>query len=131
MSIKRFYMAAVVLMLAACGSNGPAYNALPAQGDAAAGRVLYETGTKDAVACSACHTINDVAESGPSLKGIGGRASGRVAGQSADEYLFNAIVHPNDYLVAGYSAGIMPQNYGKALNLQQLRDVIAYLISLS
>ena len=76
------------------------------------------------------HSIDGKAEVGPTLQGIADRAGQRVAGQSGDENLFVSIIHPNDYLVPGYSANIMPANYAQALTAQQIRDLIAYLESL-
>ena len=120
------------MLLAACNSASSTitYASLPAPGDSAAGQSLYERGTKDAQACSSCHSIDGSAEVGPGLEGIADRAGKRIAGQSGDEYLFTSIVRPNDYLVPGYSANIMPANYAQALTAQQIRDLIAYQESL-
>ncbi|NWF71173.1 MAG: cytochrome c oxidase subunit II [Chloroflexi bacterium] len=61
--------------------------------------------------CSGCHVLTSLGwtgQSGPNLNGIGDRASRRVAGDSAEEYIVHSIRHPLRYLVPGY-AGIMPQ----------------------
>ncbi len=49
---------------------------------------------------------------------------------SAFQYLHEAIVLPNAYIVPGYQAGVMPANYGDTLTDQELADIIAYLLTL-
>ncbi|MEP7285098.1 MAG: c-type cytochrome [Chloroflexota bacterium] len=122
----------VALLLVSCSTSSSTltYATLPSTADAAAGQILFEHGTKNAQACSICHSVDGSAEVGPSLLGIATRAASQVAGQSADEYLFNSIVHPTEYVVQGYSGGIMPLNYAQELTPPQIRDLIAYLQTL-
>jgi cytochrome c oxidase subunit 2 len=129
----------LLTFLAACNSTqptatpaGPALSSLPAQGDPAAGAAIFQAGVlgSDLVACSACHAVEGAKLSGPSLKNIASVAGARVSGQTAEAYLFNAIVYPNAYIVEGYAAGLMPANYGLKLTPQQLRDLINYLLTL-
>lgn len=54
--------------------------------------------------------------------------SGADEGPAA--YIHHSIVAPNDYVVAGYPAGIMPQTYGETLNDEQLMHIVAYLLTL-
>ncbi|MEQ8676464.1 MAG: cytochrome c oxidase subunit II [Aggregatilineales bacterium] len=61
--------------------------------------------------CSGCHVLSDVGwagVTGPVLNGVGDRAATRVAGQTAEEYLYRSLHYPNEYLVPGYGA-LMPQ----------------------
>jgi cytochrome c oxidase subunit 2 len=65
----------------------------------------------NAYACQGCHVLDEQGWSGvtgPSMNGIGDRASRRVAGQTAEEYLYTSIYYPNAYVVPGYQ-GVMPQ----------------------
>lgn len=92
--------------------------------------------------CGTCHVLDDaglVGNIGPSLNGIATTAAERAAAGEgvqanlisdpsagsappgtlpadydvqAAAYLRTAILNPNYYLAPGYSAGIMPQNYG-------------------
>jgi len=106
------------------------------EGDAVRGQQLAE----GALGCSGCHVLADV---GPAWNavgdqpGVGTRAATRFTqddytGQAADarQYLVEAVVQTNAFIVSGYQANIMPQNYGDRLTGQDLADLIAYMNSL-
>jgi hypothetical protein len=68
--------------------------------------------------------------------GIGERAEQRTAdpaytgaAESPEQYLFESIVLPGEFLVPGY-ADIMPHTYSQTLSPQQVADLIAYLQTL-
>lgn len=52
-----------------------------------------------------------------------------LAGYSVERYLVESILHPNAYIAPGYMANLMPDNYHARLDVQQLADVVAYLMS--
>ncbi len=61
--------------------------------------------------CQSCHILEDSRQgitidwegiTGPSLEGIGDRASERVPGQTAEEYLYTTMYDTDAYLVPGY-----------------------------
>ena len=82
-------------------------------------------------ACTACHALDPaLVMPGPTWHGLADRAGQRVAGQSAAYYLYNSIVHPNDYVVEGYLAGIMLSTYKDTVGERDLADIIAYLLTL-
>jgi len=83
-------------------------------------------------ACSACHVIEagKPATVGPNLSNIGNRAAARRPDHTAAQYLWESIVNPNAFLTSGFGAGIMPQDYGQKLSDQDLKDLIAYLLTL-
>ena len=57
-------------------------------------------------------------------------AGTRVDGLSAIEYVHESIVNPNEYVVEGFVAGVMPQNWSDAFDESQIDDIIAYLWTL-
>ncbi len=82
-------------------------------------------------ACIGCHNLDpNMVMAGPTWYAMAATAAERVEDQDATAYLYNSIVHPNDYLVDGYAAGIMLQNYGDTLSDQDVADLVAYLLTL-
>jgi cytochrome c1 len=67
---------------------------------------------------------------GPSLANIGTDAGSRASGQSATEYLREAVVEPNAFMVEGFAANVMPATYGTQLSEQEISDLVAYMLSL-
>ena len=91
------------------------------------GEAVFE----EAGSCSLCHAIHDdTVIVGPSLKGIASRAAQREQGISAQAYLRESIVTPDQYLVPGFQAGLMPQTYSERLTQGQIDDLVAYLMAL-
>ena len=86
------------------------------------------------ISCAPCHAIEGLqgatGVTGPDLTQIGSIAEDRVAGLSAEEYIRQAIVDPEEYVVDGFSAGIMPTNYGDRLSDEEIDDLVEYLASL-
>ena len=108
--------------------------ALP-EGDVQSGEALTVS-----LGCTACHLAGE-SGAGPDWlasdeqPGIGERAALRIeqdgysgAATTPEEYLFESIVLPADYLVSGYE-NLMPGNYGSTLTDQDMADMIAYLLS--
>ncbi len=87
---------------------------------------LVAQGRELFVQCEACHGAADGA--GPALTGMGARAATRVAGLSAEEYLYQSIVQPSAYLVEGYP-DIMPKNYGEQFSEAELQALVAYILT--
>jgi mono/diheme cytochrome c family protein len=136
---------ALLALLAACSSNpGAISNQEPpscdaealAPGDPAIGealfrRTLQQSGGR-APTCATCHVVRpDEPEIvGPGIHGIASSAANRLQEQSAREYLCTSIIAPNDYIVPGYNAGIMPRIYGLYLSQEQVNDLVAYMLTL-
>lgn len=84
-----------------------------------------------ALGCVGCHN----GQSAPQVQGTWTRTHDErlqdpaLAGYSVTRYLVESIVHPNAYIAPDYVANLMPDNYGKRLNAQQLADLVAYLES--
>ena len=113
------------------------------EGNAANGQKLAE-----AKGCFACHVTAPTgpawrAEGDPNGEGIGTRAEKRLGAgytgkaDSAAQYLLEAIIQPNAYLVPGESyvvaatgKSLMPETYPATLEKQDVADLIAYLLSL-
>jgi mono/diheme cytochrome c family protein len=110
----------------------PADDAL-ASGDATRGQQVFAS-----QACAACHQVTGTAEPVcPNLSDIGTQAAQIIAeagyaGQatSGSQYLYESIVHPAAYIVAGFNDGVMPNNFATTLTEEQIFDLVAYLDTL-
>ncbi len=75
------------------------------------GAVWYEQ-----YGCNACHSLDGTALVGPSWQGLFGADRPGADGGTVvadEEYLRNSILNSNDYIVEGYQANVMPQNFGE------------------
>jgi sulfur-oxidizing protein SoxX len=125
-----FVMIIVALVLAACGGSGG-----PVTGDPKRGEDLYNRSTlgkQSAEGCVTCHNY-DASEGeekdAPYTAGTATRAATRVPGLSAEEYIHESILSPDDYVVEGWQAGDMYADWGKDLTEQQIADLVSYLLT--
>jgi mono/diheme cytochrome c family protein len=88
-------------------------------GSPAAGRAVFTS-----AGCGACHTFAPAGTSGS----VGPDLDEALQGKDA-EFIRQSIVDPNAEITQGYSAGVMPQNFGQELSPQQLDDLVAFLLS--
>ncbi len=98
-------------------------------GDAAAGQQKYAS-----FGCAACHSApGGAAYSFAPTAGTYSRVENirlrldQFSGYTAEQYLAESILYPSRYIVPGGEAVQMPANYADQMDLQDLRDVIAYL----
>jgi cytochrome c2 len=117
---------ALTLLLAACNGGEKS------SGEAISGADLFAKPVLGSQAgCKTCHSLEaGVTIVGPSLAGIASRAGSREAGKTAEEYLHESIVDPNQYIAEGYPADVMPKTYEKELNYEEIDSLVAYLITL-
>ena len=97
------------------------------------GEVLFNTFYAEVgFACETCHFIDqETRKIGPGLVDIVERGATRVDGQSAETYIRNSILHPNDYVVDQYTPDLMPQTYADLFAEDELDALVAYLMSLA
>ena len=82
--------------------------------------------------CGGCHTFAPAgtdATIGPSLDELAAAADQRVSGTDGEEYTEAAIVAPDEFVVQGFQAGTMPDNYGDQLDPKQLQTLVDYLLN--
>ena len=120
---ERHYEALVVPTPAPPGAVPAGGGSQPAAAGAHPGQVLFA----GAGGCSACHTIDGVAQGvlGPPLNGIGSAAANRIAGYSAEEYIRESIVEPDVY-AAGTADGLS-QDYDGNLMLSTMAGILPTL----
>ena len=94
------------------------------KGNAAAGKAVFA-----ANGCASCHTFKPAGSNatvGPDLDNLPSDAQTASRG-SLMQYTTESIVDPNAYVVPKFTAGLMPQDFGKKLSKQQLDDLVAFL----
>ncbi|MBC7812025.1 MAG: c-type cytochrome [Burkholderiales bacterium] len=101
--------------------------------DAVRGDSLFHYGSNGAPPCSSCHVTDQSAPGrfalGPNLGGMSERASTRIEGFSAEDYIHQSIVEPTSFLAPGFRNSMFPR-YGELYSAQDIADLIAYLLTL-
>jgi mono/diheme cytochrome c family protein len=86
--------------------------------------------------CTSCHTLADAASTGTIGPNLNERlrsdcesaASKPIRGTTLKQCIIAAVTKPYAYIPTGYTAGIMPSNFGQKLSSKQLEALAAYLI---
>lgn len=97
-------------------------------GSAVSGEMLYD----QEFGCTDCHRDG---ASAPDTIGTFARVTSerltlpQFAGYSFEQYIVESVTRPGDYVVDGYSSGLMPTNFGLRMTDQQLADIVAYLLT--
>lgn len=105
------------------------------EGDAEVGRLLAE----GELGCAACHLLSEVGPSWAATDGLPSlalRAEIRIQqddyqgeASNAEEYLIESVVQTNTFVVEGYEPSIMPTNFGERITLQNMADLLAYMLT--
>ena len=105
------------------GQSTPGGQAPPLTGDAL-GKQLFVSGKPDvgAIGCGSCHTMKAAGTTGT----IGPNLDKELTADPASATR-ESIVDPNKEIVPGYSANVMPTNYGTALTKQELDALVNYV----
>ena len=85
-----------------------------------------------AAGCSVCHSTRPGDDGvGPSLAGVASVAGDRVEGLTAEQYLRQSILLPDQYIVEGWPTGQMLPIYRERLTEEELDSLIVYLLTLT
>ena len=97
-------------------------------GSPATGELLYDA----EFGCTDCHRNGSAA---PDTVGTVARIRTerltlpQFASYTVEQYIIESITRPGDYIVDGYSSGLMPANFGARMTDQQLADIVSYLLT--
>ncbi|TAL75239.1 MAG: c-type cytochrome [Rhodanobacter sp.] len=83
--------------------------------------------------CLACHAVDGKPLVGPDWGHLYGAQVKLTDGSSVaadDAYLTESILKPNAKIVAGYTPGVMPQQYDQLLKPDDVKAIVAYIRSL-
>lgn len=129
-------LASIIALTSVGGDVDEALSAIESlEVDSFAGQLLYNgvsLGLDGSVlGCAGCH--NGV--TAPTIEGTWTRvdevrlADPALDGYDVRRYLVESILHPNAYIADGYQPNLMPDNYSRRMNAQQLADLVAFLES--
>lgn len=85
--------------------------------------------------CIGCHNLDlpqddaNIGPLGPNLGNLDETAPNRIVGIDADQYVNQSITAPNDYIVAGYNSGIMPQNLAEQMSDEEIQGLVTWLLA--
>jgi len=79
--------------------------------------------------CVVCHVQGNTTIA-PHFTGIANRAGDRHPPLGAEQYLYESIMYPANYVVEDYAAS-MPNDYHDKLTQQEIGHIIAYLMTLT
>lgn len=80
--------------------------------------------------CATCHSLEpDTVIIGPSLIGIGTRASTRMAEFDAEEYIRLSLRKPDIYIVDGFS-NLMPVDIARNFSDEEMDAIVSFLMTL-
>lgn len=84
--------------------------------------------------CIGCHSPDGTELAGPTWQGL--YESERVFDDGTeviadDDYLRDSILYPNEQIVEGYAANIMPMDFGERMTPEEIEEVILYIHGLS
>jgi mono/diheme cytochrome c family protein len=90
----------------------------------ALGAQLFVSGKPEtgAIGCGSCHTMKAAGTSGT----IGPNLDKELTSDPASATR-ESIVKPNKEIISGYSANVMPTNYGTALTKEELDALVSYI----
>ena len=83
--------------------------------------------------CQVCHSVDGTKKTGPTWQHLYMSTVSLADGTKvvADEkYLSDSITNPNNQIVNGFEANVMPGTFGQTLDATQLQAILAYIESL-
>ena len=80
--------------------------------------------------CIGCHSVDPaVTMTGPTWFHLADTAANRPTGEGPAAYIHSSIVNPGAYIVPNYPSGVMPAIYGETIPVEDLADLVAYLLA--
>ena len=124
---RTFFLLALIflaILAPSCGASGN--NSIPTPDDpvAAKGFSLFKDN------CASCHSLKpDTIIVGPSFVGLATKASTRMDGLGAREYIRLSIMKPDIYIVDGFK-NLMPVNVVARFSDEEIDSLISFLLTL-
>jgi hypothetical protein len=131
--VARFLRAALIMWSVLLAALILTQVAVFSHGDAGRGERLYRGQGDPPLGCPVCHYHYAIA---PPMSGISERVAhmrlttAENAAKTTEEYLAESILYPARYVVPRYADVMSSTNFSRALSLQDVQDIVAYLMTL-
>jgi hypothetical protein len=95
-----------------------------ATGDAAAGKTVW-----DANGCGSCHTLSAAGSTGAIGPNLDTALSADAGSTPLPDFIKESITDPNKVIAKGFSANIMPSDFGTKLSSTDIDNLVALIMS--
>lgn len=93
-------------------------------GDANAGKAVFAS-----AGCAGCHTLAQAGATGAVGPNLDTAIKGDAGTTPLPAFIKDSIVNPDAVIAKGYSAGIMPTNFGTTLSSTDIDNLVALIMS--
>jgi cytochrome c oxidase subunit 2 len=93
-------------------------------GDANAGKAVFAS-----AGCSGCHTLAQAGATGTVGPNLDTAIKGDAGSTPLAAFIKESIVDPDKVIAKGYTAGVMPTNFGSSLSSTDIDNLVALIMS--
>jgi cytochrome c oxidase subunit 2 len=93
-------------------------------GDANAGKAVFAS-----AGCSGCHTLAQAGATGTVGPNLDTAIKGDAGSTPLAAFIKESIVDPDKVIAKGYTAGVMPTNFGTSLSSTDIDNLVALIMS--
>jgi cytochrome c551/c552 len=93
-------------------------------GDANAGKAVFSS-----AGCNSCHTLAEAGATGTVGPNLDTAIKGDAGSTPLAAFIKESIVDPDKVIAKGYSAGVMPTNFGSSLSNTDIDNLVALIMS--
>ena len=93
-------------------------------GDANAGKAVFAS-----AGCASCHTLAQAGATGAVGPNLDTAIKGDAGSTPLPAFIKDSIVNPDAVIAKGYSAGLMPTNFGTTLSPTDINNLVALIMS--
>ncbi|HYW29200.1 MAG TPA: cytochrome c [Gaiellales bacterium] len=93
-------------------------------GDANAGKAVFTS-----AGCAGCHTLSQAGATGAVGPNLNTAIKGDAGSTPLAAFIKESIVNPDKVIAKGYTAGVMPSNFGSTLSSSDINNLVALIMS--
>jgi len=105
-------------------SSGGSSSGGSVTGDANAGKAVFAS-----AGCAGCHTLAQAGATGAVGPNLDTAIKGDAGSTPLAAFIKESIVDPNKVIAKGYTAGVMPANFGSSLSSTDIDNLVALILS--